>query len=166
MMSEVLAELDAARKQVASVTEQLRSAQAVADAQTTAYAESHAEQSIRSSYLEIDLIESQNERQKLLAEVLQLQAERSDLIDRQAALVQEQAALTANHSALLARQVALNAENSQLQAFHDTWKNWMFYRIVRELRRPFRRTSRWWTHRRQPENSGAAPQNAPMNKAA
>jgi glycosyltransferase involved in cell wall biosynthesis/FtsZ-binding cell division protein ZapB len=159
MMDGVLAELEAARNQVANVSEYLRNAQAVADAQTTAYAENHAHQAIRSGYLELDLIESQNERQKLLAEVLQLQAERSDLIERQATLVHEQAELVANRTALM-------AENSQLRAFHDTWRNWMFYRIVREMRRPFRRTSRWWKQRRQPLDTSARPQNSPVNKAA
>jgi glycosyltransferase involved in cell wall biosynthesis len=166
VINDVVMQLDAARNEVKNAQEQLRNAQAVADAQTQAYAESQARQSILSGYLESDLITTQNERQQLLDEVVQLQSARADLVERQRALVEKQRALMENQSSLLAKQARLLAENAQLQAFHDTWKNWMFYRVVREIRRPFRRTMRWWKQRRDAARTQATPSDSPVRKAA
>jgi hypothetical protein len=166
MISGVLAELEAARGQVATVEAQLRVAQAVADAQTKAFAESQARQSILLGYLENDLTATQNERQQLFDEVVQLQSARADLMKTQKALVEKQTVLVENQSSLLAKQARLLAENAQLQAFHDTWKNWMFYRVVREIRRPFRRTMRWWNQRRDTARTQTIPPDSSVRKAA
>jgi len=147
----VISQLDAARAQVATVEGQLRHAQAVADAQTQAYAEKHAEQSVHSVNLENGLVMSQSERQRLSDEVDQLRAEC-------AALYKTQTALAADRATLV-------AENRQLKAFHDQWTNWMFYRVVREMRRPFRRTMRWWNNRQQ-NAPNPATTDASQTKAA
>jgi hypothetical protein len=81
------------------------------------------------------------------AEHAVLDAKHASLYAQHSILDSEHAALIEQHTALTEKYSMLAAENVQLKAFHDSWKNWMFYRIVREMRRPFRRTARWWKER-------------------
>src|SRR5262249_11336099 len=139
------AHVDVANGQLRNTQSQLESqTQAVAqlhaqlDAQTRTNATLQTHESIRSVCLEADLTTLQAERQQLASQI--------------ASLKQNFAILT--------------EEKRHLQAFYETWRSWMFYRIVREMRRPFQQLSRKWRRWRAKRKPWPVVTPETINKAA